>query len=104
MNSLQRDILVVALKNFFRVDGYFSICDLETMCKANGIVLPRATHDALHQLHCVHWSEMPDHVRRYVYNTVCELLSGQPSFPEIVAPTLIEEANAHINKVKGYLS
>ena len=52
-----------ALDKMFN-QGYFSICTLDSILKMTGQVADKMCYDILHTIHCVHYNEMDETLRR----------------------------------------
>lgn len=78
-----------ALKKMFKPDGYFSICDLDAMSKAFGILVPGDTYEKLRILHCVSWKDMEPETRRWVATTIDSLLTNPDNLASNFLPQLL---------------
>ncbi len=87
LSNFQATAAAVALNKMFS-GTHFSICDLDKLASLIGVQLGGLDYQALHNLHCVKWSDMPPMLREQVREKSIELL-GLP--PEIIDSTAKRE-------------
>lgn len=56
--------------------SHFSICDVDKLSKAAGVIIERDVYDSLNCLHCVSWRDMPVETRKAVYAILATVLGG----------------------------
>lgn len=94
LTEFQAQAAAVALVKMFK-GRHFSICDLDELAKLIGVTLGGADYDALRNLHCVNWADMPEPLRNQVREKCVELLGLPPIIidstarkePDIPQPT-----------------
>ncbi len=72
IDEFQKRSVVESLKKMFR-NSYFDICTVDACCKILNIHPPREIYNALHALHCVHWSDMDEGFRNEVFARTLEI-------------------------------
>ena len=81
-----------ALNKMFR-SPFFSICEIDSIARMMGIHPERDSYNQLRALHCVHWNEMPEALRRQVPLLVHQALGdGFESFQVSIGqqPTAVQ--------------
>lgn len=81
MNDLERGAVYEALRKMFRPSGYLDICTIKQVLEVTKIVPPERELNAVHLLHCVHWTEMDPATRDAATQTILgwfEILSFDP--------------------------
>lgn len=76
ITEFQKKAVLVSLKEMF-AGHCFDICTFDACKKILGVFVPKNEYEALHALHCVHWSEMPEGFPQEVMAKTLELLSGE---------------------------
>jgi hypothetical protein len=63
MNAIELMAANTALKHMVN-QGYLCICTIDNILKLTGGVPDKRDYETLRLLHCVHFNEMPDELRR----------------------------------------
>lgn len=74
LDDFQKQAVVIALKKMFQ-GNYFDICTVDRCLKITGSIPPTTDYNALHAMHCVHWSDMPAGFRHQVFEKTLELFN-----------------------------
>lgn len=72
MDDFYRQAAVAALKKMF-AGNYFDICRVDSVLKLTGCIPNRKDYEALHALHCVHWTDMTPELRSMVFLKTMEM-------------------------------
>ncbi len=96
MNEFQREAAITALKVMFE-STYFDICTVDKCIKLSGCVPPdRKDYQALHALHCVHFSDMSRNLRNMVLAKTMQIFES-PKFDTEVLGALFKTNSKMLN-------
>ena len=79
MESIQRQVVTVALKKMF-TSSSFSICAIDNCLKLSGIIADKKTYDTMRPLHCIDYKDMPEEVRSWLLDSVKLMFEYDNSF------------------------
>lgn len=101
MDDFTAESIRLALAKMFRPGSYFSICTIEACLASAGIDPPHEELAPLRPLHCVHFSEMSEAMRRQTVERVLALFRHAPFDLEDLQKPLLEDATE--NESPGWL-
>lgn len=78
-DDIKIEICKTLLKSMFK-DNYYSICSVDKIISILNIKVDWDLYNTLHALHCIHFNEMSEKLRRYSYNATIQLLSEWSGF------------------------
>lgn len=85
LTEFQAQAANIALK-MIMTSHHFSICDFDSLAKSIGAQVGGPDYNALRNLHCVDWADMPEPMRRMAREKIVELLGLPPLVMEMEKP------------------
>ena len=75
-----------ALKKMFDENRYFDICTVNTIAKMHGTEIPRETEEYFRTLHCVHFKDMTQETREFLFAKCVDLFRGGLVISNLIKP------------------
>ena len=96
--EFERRAVALQLKKMF-TDTHFSICTVDSCMRALQI-MPNEDYKALSLLHCVHWKDMGEDMRREVMRRTLRLLSQADTSEMIDVALGLQESPALLKTIQ----